>query len=56
MAITSWAVIKGELGREFSIKAVPRANVPLLQFGSTVPGNAQGIVPPYGQIFPRGKT
>ena len=57
MAVTSWVMIPGELGATSrGAKPVPRDTRTLNQYGVTIPGNATGVVPPYGQIFPRGKT
>lgn len=38
------------------VRAVPRQVTAPSPYGASVPGNAQGGTPPYGQIFPRGKT
>ena len=57
MAVTSWVVLPGELGGvPRGAKPVPRSTQTANRYGTTIPGNATGVVPPYGQIFPRGKT
>lgn len=54
---TSWVLIPGELGAmPRGAKPVPRNNQTANKYGTVVPGNATGVVPPYGQVFPRGKT
>lgn len=54
---TSWVLIPGELGgAPRGAKPVPRNNQTANRYGTTIPGNATGVVPAYGQIFPRGKT
>jgi hypothetical protein len=57
MAIEQWVVIPGQLGAvSRGAQPVPRDTRTANVYGTTVPGNATGVVPPYGQIFPRGKT
>lgn len=57
MAITEWRVLPGPGGRvSRGATPIPRWITPPSPYGTSVPGNAQGIIPPYGQIFPRGKT
>lgn len=57
MAVTDWKVQPGQGGRVYrGAQPIPRWVTAPSPYGTSVPGNAQGIIPPYGQIFPRGKT